>query len=153
MTGKYRTAIDNHVLRGTSALTAVSILSALHADTVVTGIKLGIHDEYILARLHVDGVSVLCITRILGQDIVHNQVFAHQRMNVPCRRVLEYQILEQHVLAVHQADHHRAQELADAEPLFFREISLRHVHLGRLFAFQITLRGIPEVIALEDATP
>ena len=150
MAGKHRASVDNHVLGGTSAPAAIGILSTLHANTVVTGIKLGIHDKHVLARLHIDGITILGKRRITRQDIVDNQVLAHQRMDVPCRRILENHVLQIHILAILKTDHHRTKERLHLFPLLGDELTLGNIEIGQLGSLGIGLGGIPEVGTLEN---
>ena len=105
MTLEHGAPVDDDVLAGTAALASVGILSALDADAVVAGIEDRVDDEGVAARLQVECVAILRVGRVACQHIVDDDVLAHQRMDVPCRRVLEDDVLEQHVLAAHETDH------------------------------------------------
>ena len=67
-------------------------------------------------------------------------------MDVPSRGVLENDTLQEHVLAVDQRNHYRAQETLDGIPLGICR-SLGNVHVGILLSVGIALRGYPVVVA------
>ena len=142
MTGEDGTAVNHHILAGTTTQTSVLILAALDADAIVAGIELRIDDECVLTRLQIQRIAILGIEGIASQHVVEDDVLAHQRMEVPGRRVLEDDTLQEHILAVDQRHHDRTQEALDTVPLFV-SLSLGHVHVGTLLSIGISLIGHP----------
>ena len=82
--------------------------------------------------------------------VLYQHVFAHQRMQVPCRRVLENHAFQPYVLTFYQAHHDRTQERADALPFFFRLEVLRHVHVADGVSLQRSGVREPIIGALVD---
>ena len=142
MSGKDGAAFYHYILTGNAATTTVGILTALDADTIVTGVEATVDNQGILARLQVKGITVLCIAGVAHQHLVNDDVLAHQRMEVPCGRVLEDDTFQHHVLTLYQRNHHRTQETLDSVPLR-SSLGVRHVHVGTLLALGITLRRDP----------
>ena len=100
MSLEYRTSINHHILAWSSAPASVGILAALDADAVIAGIKSAVDYQCVLAGFQVQPITILGIGWITRQNVVDDDILAKQRMDVPCGRVLEDDILEQHVLAV-----------------------------------------------------
>ena len=146
MTGEDGTAVDDDILAGLATQTAVLVLTALDADAVVASIELRIDDEGILARLQIERITILGVGGIAGEDIVDDDILAHQRMDVPRRRILEDDTLQQHVLTADQRNHHRTQETLVAIP-FSLAVGLDNIHVGILLGIGIALRGHPVVVA------
>ena len=73
-------------------------------------------------------------------------------MEVPGGRVLEDDSLQQHVLAVDQAHHHRTKETLHTVPVILRSHIAGHIHVGRIVTLGISLRGIPQFGALEHTS-
>ena len=151
MTGKHRTSVYHHVLTRTATTTTVGVFSALDTDTVVTGIKLGVYNQGVLARFEIKGITVLRIRWVSSKYIVYYDVLAHQRMYVPSGGILENNALQQHVLAIDETHHHGAQETFDAFPVVFRLHSLRHIHVSSGIALGIPLGGEPQVGTFQHA--
>ena len=150
MTSKDRTSVDHHILTGSATASAVGILTTLDTDAIIAGIETGVDDESVLARLQVEGIPILSIRRITREYIIYNNILTHQRMDVPGGRVLEDDTLQQDVLATDKTDHDRTEEAMDSLP-FLVGLGCRHVKVGPLFTFGITLGGYPIVIAQLNA--
>ena len=143
-------SIDNHVLARDATLSAIEVLAALDADTIVAHIKGRVDDEGVLARLQVETIAILCEGRVAYQDILDEHVLTHQRMDVPGRRVLEDDTIEPNVLAADEADHHRTEVILHLVPTFLGGDAERHVHARTfLVCLHGSLRREPIVGILE----
>ena len=107
MSFEYGTTIDNDVFARNTTLSSVCILSTLDADAIVANIESGVDNQGIFTGFQVKSVTILCKGRIAHQNILDKHILAHQRMNVPCRRVLEDNAVEPYILAVDEAYHDR----------------------------------------------
>ena len=85
MAGKDGATIDNHILTGPATTASVGILAALDADAIIAGIETRVDNQRILARLQVECIAVLGISRIAHEHIADDDVLAHERMEVPSR--------------------------------------------------------------------
>ena len=70
-------------------------------------------------------------------------------MDVPGRRVLEDDTLQEHILAVDQRNHHWTQKALIVVP-FCLGTGLDNVHVGIFLGIGISLRGYPVVVAYLD---
>ena len=116
---EYGTAVYDDILARNAALSSVSILTTLDADTIIAYIESRIDDKCILAALQVKTITILSVRRVANQYIFYKNVLAHQRMNVPCRRVLEDDTIEPNVLTAYETYHYRTEETLDLVPFFF----------------------------------
>ncbi len=114
---EYGAAFDDDVLARASAPPAVGVLAALYADAVVAHVERGVSHHRVAARLKVKPVAVLRIFRVLHRDVVYEHVLAHQRVDVPRRRIAERHALQPYVAARHEAHHHGAHVVAYVSPL------------------------------------
>ena len=159
MAAEDRAALHHHVFGRHAAPAPVFVLAALDADAVVAHVEAAVAHDDVAARFDVDAVAVLRIGGVAHRHSVDRQVAAEQRVDVPRRRVLEHDALQQDVLAVDQTDHHRAQEIFHRGPLLVGGQRARHVHVGhrvapqRLFAREPVGRALVASAACGDAAP
>ena len=104
------TVVHNHILSRNTSVAARFVLAGLHADSIVAYVERTMADNHVAARLNIDTVAVLAIPRITNRQIAHYDVLAAHRVEVPCRRILESNTLEQDTMTTHEMKHHRAQE-------------------------------------------
>ena len=140
MAMQHGAAIDDDILAGTFPITTFLVLARLDADGIVAHIEGRVEDQHTIAGLEVEAITILCEPGVTDGDIVDDKVFAHQRMDVPGRRIREGGILEQHAIATNKVKQHR---------------TIRHTtHIGLVFhALQVILLRIriPDAVHLNSA--
>lgn len=87
------------------------------------------------------------VLRVADRYVFDDKILAEQGMDVPGRGVLEQAVLEQHVLAVAQADHHRTQEALDEA---VGQAGVGVVHVGALHRNHEAFVGIPRFAVLAE---
>ena len=144
MTGKDGTTVDDDIGTGNTAATAVGVLTALDADTIVASIEARVDNQSVGTRLQVEGIAILGVGGVTHEYIIYNNILAHQRMKVPRGGVLEDDALEQHVLTVDEAHHDGTQEPLHSLPFLFG-LGGGNVHVRPLFALGIPCGWHPVV--------
>ena len=127
MTVEDDAVVDDQIAAWSCAPAAVLVLSGLDADRIVAYIKAGVDHKHILARIHIQTVTVLRIPRVTYGDIIDYHVLAHQRMDIPAWRVLEKAVFEKDILTFLETYHHRTQICLHAVPFLFSGKALRDI--------------------------
>ena len=136
MAFEYCTTIYHHILTNTSPAATVFVFATLQTNTIIAHIKCRVHNQCILARFQIQTITILRITRITNLYFFYQHILTHQRMQVPCRWILENHTLQPYILTLYQAHHHRTKKMTHTLPFFLGFQILRYVHITDSIPFQ-----------------
>ena len=134
---------DDDVFARNPTIATVFVFSGLDANGVVSHVKSRIFNQYIFAGFHVKTVPVLGEPRISNGYIANNQVFNHQRMNVPGRRILKNGSVKQDSFTVLDAYQYGTKKIVNGFEIFLGFQIQTHILVGTFRSLHECFRWIP----------